>query len=258
MSSYHLNSAPISRGKGHSVTCRASYITGKKLEDQYLGNPYYHHRQDVLFQQIFLPANAPQEFHDLQELCWAIDAAECRYDARTGREFICSLPNELPLDEQIRIVTEFVQSNFIEEGLCAIAAIHKGENKEDPSLNNPHAHLIVSTREVTTNGFNEKKARQLDKLSQLMQWRGSWAAVVNAAYERNGLDARVSHESLEVQGIRDREPTIHLIRSDFEKERRGIHTAAGDRQRAIIQRNLELAQKKLLRNQRTIDHALSR
>ncbi len=68
-------------------------------------------------------------------------------------------------------------------------------------------------------------------------WREQWAYVQNRAYERNRLDIRVSHESLEVQGRRDREPTIHLSRIDWQKEERGERTSAGDRKRAIRERN---------------------
>ena len=71
-----------------------------------------------------------------------------------------------------------------------------------------------------------------------------WANVQNEAYARCGLDIRVSHESLEVQGI-NRVPTIHLSRIDWRKEQRGERTPAGDRKRAIERENKmrELCQK---------------
>lgn len=62
----------------------------------------------------------------------------------------------------------------------------------------------------------------------------------------NGLDIRVSHESLDVQGELDREPTIHLSRIDWEKENRSERTIASDAKRVIEahnkQRKLELEQ----------------
>lgn len=239
MANYHLEVQTISRGKGRSVTKLVSYISGCKLQDNYNGKIYYHHRQDILCCIIYQPVHAPPTYYDLQQLCDEIDRAEKRYDARTAREFKCSLPNELPTQELVRIVDEYIDMNFVAHGLCAIAAIHEGRNEADPLKNNPHVHIIVSTRTVGPNGFSSQKDREHDKRKYIGIWREQWAAVQNRAYERNGLDVRVSHESFEVQGKLDREPTIHLSRIDWQKEQRGIQTSAGNRKRAIEERNAQ-------------------
>lgn len=223
----------ISRGKGHSLARLANYISGKRLRDDYKHETYYRKRGDVIYNKIYQPANAPPEFYDLQNLCDNIEKTEKRWDARTAREFKCSLPNELPLKEQIRIVSEFVINNFIEHGLCAIVAIHEGRNVDDPSRNNPHVHIIVPTRTVDSDGFSKKKDREHDKREYVVIWRKQWALAQNRAYERNGLDVRVSHESLEVQGIRDREPKIHISRIDWQRKKRGERTHADDKKRKM-------------------------
>ena len=238
MANYHLEVCTVSRGKGRSVTKLANYISGQKLHDSYNNRTYYNRRQDVLYLRIFLPGNAPPEFHNLQHLCDKIEEAEHRYDARTAREFKCSLPNELPIHELVRIVQEFIRYCFVGYGLCAIAAIHEGRNKRDPLKNNPHVHISVATRTVGPDGFSIKKDREYDKREYLTIWREQWATVQNRAYERNGLNIRVSHESLEVQG-KQREPLPHLSRIDWQKEQRGEHTCAGDKKRAIVARNQE-------------------
>ena len=89
-------------------------------------------------------------------------------------------------------------------------------------------------------------------------WREQWALVQNRAYERNGLDIRVSHESLEVQGIRDREPIIHISRIDCQREMAGERTPAGDRKRAIKQRNAERIRQRQLDQERSREIELSR
>lgn len=239
IANFHLEVKAISRGRGHSVTGRVNYITGERLRDIYNGNTYYKQRDDILYQRIFQPDNAPVEFHDLQYLCNEIDKAEVRCDARTARELIGSLPNELPPSEMSRMVNEFIYKNFVNYGLCAIAAIHEKRNETDPSRNNPHVHIIVSTRTVGPNGFSKKKDREHDERKYINIWREQWADVQNRAYERNRLDIRVSHESLEIQGKRDREPTIHLSRIDWQREQRGERTSAGDRKREIAKRNEE-------------------
>ena len=193
-----------------------------------------------------------------RSLCDEIDKAERRYDARTAREFKCSLPNELPSHELIQIVTDYIEDNFVNHGLCAVAAIHEGRNENDPSKNNPHVHIIVPTRSVETDGFSKKKDREWDNKKYIGIWREQWAIVQNRAYERNGLDIRVSHETLEVQGKKDREPTIHLCLADFQKEKRGEHTIAGDRKRAIAARNNERIRQRQLEREHSLSYELSR
>lgn len=157
MANYHLEVSIISRGHGRFITKAISYISGEKLRDNYNSRTCYSHRQDVLFCKIFQPDKAPPDFYKLQILCDEIDKAERRYDARTAREFKGSLPNELPTHELIQIVNEYIFNNFVNHGLCAIAAIHEGRNENDPSKNNPHVHIIVPTRSVGTDGFSKKK-----------------------------------------------------------------------------------------------------
>ena len=181
-----------------------------------------------------------------------------RWDARTARQFIASLPNELPPGELVRIVHEFIEGSFLPYNLCAVAAIHRGRSCDDPSRDNPHVHVIVPTRPVRENGFSERKDREHDKREYINIWREQWAAVQNRAYERNGLDIQVSHERLEVQGRGDREPTIHLSRIDWQKEQRGERTPAGDRKRAIRSRNEMRIQKRELAQERWLEIELSR
>ncbi len=258
MANYHLEVSTISRGHGRSITKVISYISGKKLRDHYNNITCYSQRRDVLYCKIFQPDKAPPYFNKLQNLCDEIDKAERRYDARTAREFKCSLPNELPSHELIQIVTDYIEDNFVNHGLCAVAAIHEGRNENDPSKNNPHVHIIVPARSVETDGFSKKKDREWDNKKYIGIWREQWAIVQNRAYERNGLDIRVSHETLEVQGKKDREPTIHLCLADFQKEKRGEHTIAGDRKRAIAARNNERIRQRQLEREHSLSYELSR
>lgn len=258
MANYHLEVKNISRGKGRTITKAAHYISGEKLHDNYKDKTYYRQRQDVLYHEIFQPQKAPQEFHNLQNLCDEIDKAEKRFDARTAREFIGSLPNELPTHELIQIVKEYVTNNFVKHNLCAIAAIHEGRNETDPTRNNPHVHILVSTRTVEPDGFNKHKDRERNNIKYIDIWREEWAKVQNRAYERNGYDIRVSHESLEVQGKKEREPTIHMSNIDWQKEKQGEHTISGNRKRAIERRNEERVRQRHIDQEKHHELELSR
>lgn len=221
MATYSLQVGYISRKKGGSLARRISYCCGKRIRDNRVGQTYYKNRKDVLFHKVFLPDHAPAEYADLQILCDHMDEAEKRCDARTARTFIGALPNELTLHELVKIVEDFIREHFTEHGLCAIAAIHAGINPDDCDRNNPHVHILVSTRTLDSDGFSQKKAREQDRKEYVPVWRESWARLQNQAYERNGMDLRVSHESLKAQGVLDREPhpRVHHIEWQVRRKR---------------------------------------
>ena len=254
MANYHMETDVISRGQGRSITKAVNYITGERLIDKYHGGTHSKRRRDVLHREIIQPPVAPLEFYDLQTLCDEIDRAEKRYDARTAREFKGSLPNELPIHELIEIVHEYVEINFTNNNLAAIVAIHEGKNKDDPSRNNVHFHILVPTRFVEPDGFSKGKDRERNNIRYIKEWRESWAEIQNRAYRRYNLKISVSADSYEVQGIFDREPTIHLNRIDWEKEKAGEQTRSGDRKRAIRSRNEE----RELRLEREYDNEFER
>lgn len=218
MANYHMEVSTVSRNARHgkkSVTRLASYISGRKLYDSY-GNKWYNHeRSDVALYRMYVPPDAPANFRDLQALCDHIEAAEVRKDARTAREFKGSLPNELPYYELLKIVDEFIETNFTSLGLPAIAAIHTGINNINaPDRNNPHVHIIVPTRTVGADGFSKKKFTPHNAREYIRIWRAHWAEVQNRAYERCGLDTRVSHKSLKDQN-KERKPVKYVSRLEY-------------------------------------------
>jgi ATP-dependent exoDNAse (exonuclease V) alpha subunit len=220
-----------SRGKGYAVLSAAAYRCGKRLNDRYYGKIHdYTHKRGIVHSQILLPSTAPEEYSDRETLWNEVERAEKRCNARLAKEVRLALPNELSIEDNIQMVDRYVTDNFINIGMCADVAIH---NKGD---GNPHAHILLTTRSVTPEGFNGNKDRSWDSKAVLIQWRREWANYLNREYERQGLDCRVDHRSLKEQGI-DREPTIHLGHRVLELERKGIQTDRGDEYRAIVKRN---------------------
>ena len=238
MANYHFNVSNISRRKGLSLTRRANYISGQTLHDSWNGQTYYRHRKDVLYCGIFLPYGAPPEFYDLQYLCNKIDQAEIRRDARTAREIKASLPNELSPQENSKIVKEFIQMNFLVRGVGVIAAIHEGKNDTASQRNNPHVHIIVSTRTIGPNGFAVKKDRSFDHVKNIRLWREQWALVQNLAYQRNRLSKHVDHESLEVQGV-TRYPVRYLSQQEWRIRKLNPQRSAPDIAAPCIKREVE-------------------
>ena len=157
MANYHFEVGITSRKRGRSAAAALSYQSGKRIRDNYYGKTHnYAYRSDVLYSEILLPPNAPHEYNDYQTFIDAVDYAEKRLDSRTLRWIIGSLPNELEPKVLIEIVREYVTNNFTARGICAAVAIHAGRN-DNPKKNNPHAHILLTTREVGPNGFCVKK-----------------------------------------------------------------------------------------------------
>ena len=170
-------------------------------------------------------------------------------DSRTARVIKASLPNELLLPELKKLCKDFVTNNFTSRGMCADIAIHRGQNLEDTTKNNPHVHILLTDRPVDENGFLPKKDRTWNERDNIEQWRRGWANTQNRAYARNGLSIRVSHESYKARGI-DKEPRRYLSRIDYQLEQQGIQTARGNENRRIKVRNQERVQQQERNNRR--------
>jgi hypothetical protein len=131
-----------------------------------------------------------------------------------------ALPCELTPDQNLKLIRGFVQSQFVDKGMIADLAIHhaKGEN--------PHAHILLTTREITPQGFGQKN-RDWNKTEALEDWRKSWQEQANIALSTAGHECRIDHRTLEAQGI-ERIPQIHLGAKVNEMEKRGIRTERGE------------------------------
>lgn len=252
MALYGFDIKTISRVQGGSVAKTASYILRSNIYDSYENKThYYSYVDDLLYSEILIPDGAPSEYQNLDILLKEIEQSEKRYDARVGRVVRITLPNEnfFSTSDLIGLAHSFVKEAFVKKGMCAVIAIHEGKNK-DPTKNNPHAHIMLTDRPVDAHGFCSKKNREWNKTELLREWRKLWAEEQNRFFKDKGLELRVSHESLEVQGI-DREPMIPLGRAVMALERKGIRTVQGDRNREIEYRQKEREQEYIRSLERT-------
>jgi hypothetical protein len=201
MSIYRLCESHICRPQ--SALNAAAYRSGECLE--YAGKIFdYTWRNDVICAEIMLPADAPQEFLDRQTL-WsaaekAEDASTRRKTARTAHEILISLPGELTFDTSIIIAKEFIKNCFVSKGMCADFAVHDGNGKERDSHDtemseiaphNPHCHIMLTTRHVSSEGFSKYKAREWESWNNstlLLQWREEWREILNRTLERKGFN----------------------------------------------------------------------
>jgi ATP-dependent exoDNAse (exonuclease V) alpha subunit len=218
MASYRFSASIMKRSTGRSVTAAAAYRAADEIEcDRYGERHDYRRKQGVVHSEIMAPENAPEWMRDRAQLWNAVEAAEKRKDAQLAREVQLSLPHEMSDEQRRDLVRQFVREQFTDRGMVADLSIHAPGRDGDER--NHHAHIMLSLRELTGEGFG-KKARDWNDPANLERWRAEWAHIQNREFERLGIAARVDHRSFEAQGI-DREPEAHKGPAATAIERRG-------------------------------------
>ena len=147
MAIYHLEAKVVSRGAGRSAVAASAYLSCSRLYNDYDGIQHdYTKKQGLVWQQMFLPEYAPQEWQDREKLWNAVEEVETAKDSRLAREFVVALPIELSREQQIELLQDFIREQFISDGMCADAAIH------DTDGHNPHAHILLTVRPLDEQG----------------------------------------------------------------------------------------------------------
>ena len=147
MAIYHLEAKVVSRGAGRSAVAASAYLCCSRLYNDYDGIQHdYTKKQGLVWQEVFLPEYAPQEWQDREKLWNAVEEVETAKDSRLAREFVVALPIELSREEQIELLQEFIREQFVSDGMCADAAIH------DTDGHNPHAHILLTVRPLDEQG----------------------------------------------------------------------------------------------------------
>ncbi|MGO7029244.1 MobA/MobL family protein, partial [Rhizobium johnstonii] len=84
----------------------------------------------------------------------AAERAEKRSDARIAREFEIALPHELTPDQRLALTRAFAADLANRYGAAVDFAIHRPGEASD--IRNSHAHLMMTTRQVTEAGLGDK------------------------------------------------------------------------------------------------------
>lgn len=149
MAIYHMQAKIVSRGKGRSAVAASAYMSCSSVTNEYDGVHHdYTRKKGLVWEQVFLPENAPVEWQDRAILWNAVEDAEKSKDSRLAREFVVALPRELNADQQIALLTEYIQQQFVSDGMCADVGIHD----PDPPGHNPHAHILLTIRPLDEHG----------------------------------------------------------------------------------------------------------
>lgn len=218
-----------------SVVASASYRSGERLYDAQADKSFdYTRKEDVQHKEILVPAEAPSWATDRETLWNQVEAGEKRKDAQLARDIIAALPRELDTDQHIALVREFVIENFVAQGMIADVAIH--DKPASDGGNNPHAHIMLTMREIDSEGFG-KKNREWNQPDRVSAWRHSWETLTNRYLETTGKEERVSLQSYAAQGI-DQTPQKHVGYEAWHLEEKGIETQKGDQNRRAHHTNI--------------------
>lgn len=273
MAIYHLSAKVISRAGGRSSVAAAAYRTAGRLQDDRQGVEHdYSRKGGVVHSEIMVPQNAPDWMRDRNQLWNAVEIVEKRRDAQLAREIEVSLPRELDRGQRLELLRGFIQREFVDRGMIADVAVHEGKARD--GFGQPHAHVMLTMRELTGDGFG-KKERSWNAPDLLVGWREAWARDANIALERAGRSERIDHRSLDAQRNEaeqqveraraggqeelaferekkvvelSREPEPKIGPSAYAQEKRGIVTERGEAFRAAQARNAqreELGRKQL-------------
>jgi Ti-type conjugative transfer relaxase TraA len=236
MAIFHLSVKVISRASGRSAVAASAYRAAERLHDERLDRDHdFTNKDGVIHSEVLLPEGAPSEFADREKLWNAVEAAEKRKDAQLSREVEFAIPREMNKSQGIALARDFVKTEFVEKGMIADLNVHWDIGKD--GLAKPHAHVMLTMREVGKDGFGAK-VREWNKSELVEQWRERWAEHVNQRLAELDIDARVDHRSLEAQGIA-LEPQDKIGPAASRIGGRGLEAERIEEHRAIAQRNGE-------------------
>ena len=202
----------------------AAYRASASLHNDRTGETHdYGKKEHVAWSGILAPDNAPDWVYDRGKLWNTVEQTEKRKDAQLFRECLLTLPRELNDEQRIALVRAFVRDQFVSQGMIADIGIHNPAASDGQEQ--PHAHVMLTLRDIGPDGFGQKRRDWNDvqwgngtarKDGFLVQRRASWADYCNAALEEAKSQARVDHRSLKARGI-DRVPQPKIGKAKYAK-----------------------------------------
>ena len=254
MAIYHFSMKPVSRAGGRSAVASMAYRAGEKLTNERDGITHdYTAKQGVEHAEIVLPEGVNADWaRDRSDLWNAAEFAEKRKDARVAREFEIALPHELSAEQRLEAAREMAQELADRYGAAVDFAIHAPHEASD--VRNHHAHLLMTTRQVTEGGLGDKTYLERENKwllahdlpttdMQLRDLRQRWEGIANERLAMAGLDIRIDHRSHMERGL-EIAPTEHMGVHATQMERRGLDVSRSRLDEEAARRNAELIREK--------------
>ena len=269
MAIYHCTTKTVNRSSGRTAVASMAYRAGEKLEDERTGLTHDFTKKDGVVHTEIL-SNLDIEINRGQ--LWNLaEKTENRKDARTAREWVIALPDELDGDQRKDLAKEFAQSFVDRYGVIADIAIH--EPSKGGSDKNHHAHIMLTTRKAELDTDNKlilttktdielsnAKRKSLDMgttQDEIKQIRETWADQANNALEQAGYREKIDHRSYADQG-NGLQATIHEGTKVTQLRRQGIDTEISNFNDNIKQQNFEYLNQQTMNKEITLKSGLSR
>ena len=269
MAIYHCTTKTVNRSSGRTAVASMAYRAGEKLEDERTGLTHDFTKKDgVVHTEII--SNLDIEI-DRSQLWNLVEKSENRKDARTAREWVIALPDELSADQRKDLAKDFARSFVDRYGVIADIAIH--EPSKGGSDKNHHAHIMLTTRkaeldadnkltltsktEIELSNAKRKSLNMGTTQEEIKQIRETWANLANQALERAGFQEKIDHRSYADQG-NGLQATIHEGTSVTQLRRQGIDTEISRFNDHVKQQNFKYLNQQTLSKETTLNHGLSR
>ena len=260
MAIYHFSMKPVSRAKGRSAVASMAYRAGEKLTNERDGITHdYTAKQGVEHAETVLPEGVNADWaRDRSDLWNAAEFAEKRKDARVAREFEIALPHELSAEQRLEATREMAQELADRYGAAVDFAIHLPHSATGATsagdVRNHHAHILMTTRQVTEEGLSDKTYLERENKwllahdlpttdMQLLDLRQRWEGIANERLAMAGLDIRIDHRSHMARGL-EIAPTEHMGVHASQMERRGLDVSRSRLDEEAARRNAELIREK--------------
>lgn len=247
MALFFFNVKILSRSAGHSCVASVAYRAGLRLRCERTGKVHnFRRKTEVQHSAIHTPDGLPSWTHDRNQLWNKAENSETRVNSQLCREIVLGIPRELTSESRPALLDGFVKDAFVSLGMIADYSIHD-------KAGNPHAHIMLTLREVSADGqgFGGKR-RDWNNPGLVDKWRSQWSDHANKMLAEQGHTVRIDHRSLAEQGIAG-PATVHVGRdngfnSDAVQERKDFN--------ALIMVQRELA--RIKEEERAIHEQLNR
>lgn len=212
----------MSRSNGYNALASAAYRSNSKLYDKQLGQTFdYTNKGDCVYANVLLPVTANiknyqdnnHPFKDRETLWNKVEEVENSHNrsatARVAYELQIALPKELTTEQNTKLINEFITKQYVNKfNIAADVCIH------DKGDNNPHAHVMLTTRKIE--GVELSKTKDRNILPPVKQGMGQAFSKVdgigkkyrdfqNQFFKENNIELVVDQNRIV--------PNIHMNRS---------------------------------------------
>src|SRR5690606_9737320 len=269
MAIYHCTTKTVNRSSGRTAVASMAYRAGEKLIDERTGLTHdFTKKEGVVYTEILSNLDTKLDRSKVWNLA---EKSENRKDARTAREWVIALPDELDEEQRKELAREFAQSLVDRNGVVADLAIHAPSKGGDDK--NHHAHILLTTRKAELDTENKLVLTQKSEIElsntkrkslgmgtsqeEIKQIRATWANLANHALEYAGYRERIDHRSYADQG-NQLQATIHEGSKVTQMRRKGIDTEISRFNDTIKQQNNQQLQYKQQHKEQTLEQGFNR